>query len=166
MRKIICSISLAFALVLPFQTLAAQALQAPAGTIWEGREHAIRRGTPACEAAYRYVVLVNLRRYAEIGSLFAGEVDYIGPDGRPLHRGADVGALYARLGPVHQDVLQGRIYSLIPIGQRECILEFGTPNPETHEFQLAAVDHFFVGRDGKVTRFLAYFQTAHHPPRG
>jgi len=57
--------------------------------ISEGREAFVNRTTPACKAAFRYVELLTEEKFSELRSLFADQVDYIGPDGKPLSRGDD-----------------------------------------------------------------------------
>lgn len=133
----------------------------PLTLVTKGRESFVHRTTPACEAAARYIELLTAEKFAEVRSLFADEVDYTGPDGKPLSRGDDVGALYARLGPQMKDRMKGKIDSLVPVGANECLMEFSTQvDPAAHRYALSAVDHFVVGPDGKVVRFIPYFQTA------
>jgi SnoaL-like domain len=129
--------------------------------ISEGREAFVNRTTPACRAAFRYVELLTEEKFSELRSLFADEVDYIGPDGKPLSRGEDVGALYARVGPQMNGRTKAKIDSLVPVGANECLMEFRTlVDPAAGLYKLSAVDHFTVAADGKVTRFVPYFQTA------
>ena len=126
-----------------------------------GREAMIRDTTPACHAASRYVAMVNEGKLGGLGSLFADTVDYTGPDGKHRSTRAEVEAMYAGYAKATSNRSLGfELFSLTPVGADECLMEFGITERNTGSFVLAAVEHVFVGRDGKINRFVPYFNSA------
>ena len=117
------------------------------------------RLTPACVAARRYIDLGREHKAADIGTLFAETVDYVGPDGVTHSTGRQVADVYAamsktdwaRLSEVH-------LYRLVPLNQNECFMEFSSGPPSGPI--LYAIDHFIVNGQGKVIWFRPFFQQA------
>jgi hypothetical protein len=115
--------------------------------------------TPACVAAKKYVDLGAQHKVADIGALFAAQVDYIGPDGVARSRGQDVAKLYASMSKTKWAQLSKVVlFRLVPLHQNECFMEFTSGPPEGPV--LYAVDHFIVGPDGKVIWFRPFFEQA------
>ena len=130
-------------------------------SIRAGRETMVHNTTPACRAANRYVAMVNEGRLADLPTLFADVVDYIGPDGQHRSTRAEVAAMYSGYAQATKNKSLGfELFSLTPIGKNECLMEFGISEPKTNRFVLAAIEHIFVAPDGKIDRFVPYFQSA------
>ena len=114
--------------------------------------------TPACRAAHDYTTLGPAK-----SDVFADQVDYIGPDGKAKSSKADILAGYAAAGAKMQQSARAstfRITHLLPIGERECLLEFEQTDASTGEYFLVAIDHFKVNDQGKVIFFRPFVQTA------
>jgi hypothetical protein len=113
--------------------------------------------TPACAAAKKYVDLGAQHKVADIGALFAAQVDYIGPDGVARSHGGDVAKLYASMSKTKWAQLSKVVlFRLVPLHQNECFMEF-TSGPVAGPV-LYAVDHFIVGPEGKVIWFRPFFE--------
>lgn len=118
-----------------------------------------QRLTPACSAAKQYVNLGRDHKVADIGPLFAPEVDYIGPDAKARRTGKEVADVYAamsktdwaRLSEVH-------LYRLVPLNRNECFMEFSSGPPGGPI--LYGVDHFIVNAAGKIIWFRLFFEQA------
>jgi hypothetical protein len=109
----------------------------------------------ACSAPHRYVELINDGKYDSIGSLFADDAVYMGPDGKTRHGSKAIGAFYAGFLPKLKPQLQA---SKFFEQGNECMMELENKNSQTGEFAPAAVDHFTVDSTGKITSFIVYLR--------
>jgi hypothetical protein len=118
--------------------------------------------TPACEAGYRYGELFNAFDAEGLGALFAEDADYTGPDGQTQHGPQQIAARYASvLASYRKTIPEGtpatRVAQIYPQGVDDCLVEFEAWI--SGAYQLFAVDHFIVDRQGKISRFIPYIQT-------
>jgi hypothetical protein len=109
----------------------------------------------ACSTPHQYVKLINDGKYNSIGSLFADDAVYMGPDGKTRHGSRAIGAFYARFLPKLKPEL--RASKFFEQGN-ECMMELENNNSRTGEFTPAAVDHFTVNSTGKITSFIVYLR--------
>jgi len=109
----------------------------------------------ACGAARAYVKVINDGRYDSVGSLFADDAVYMGPDGKTRHGSKDIGAFYSRFLPRLKPQL--RASRFFEQGN-ECMMELENKNSGTGEFMPAAVDHFTVDTAGKISTFVVYLR--------
>ena len=109
----------------------------------------------ACNAPHQYVKLINDGKYDSVGSLFADDAVYMGPDGKTRHGSEDIGAFYSRFLPKLKPHLQAsRFFEQ----GNECMMELENKNNRTGEFAPAAVDHFTVDSAGKISTFIVYLR--------
>jgi hypothetical protein len=109
----------------------------------------------ACSAPREYVKLINDGKYDSVGSLFADNAVYMGPDGKTRQGSKEIGAFYARFLPKLKPHLQGsRFFEQ----GNECMMELENKNSRTGEFTPAAVDHFTIDSAGKISRFIVYLR--------
>jgi hypothetical protein len=111
--------------------------------------------TPACAAAQGYVDRINAGQFGAVADLFADDgLLYHGPG--HYHRGlAAIRDFYeGTIGPQKPQI---RAVDFVGAGE-ECVvaLASNTAMGATRRFMLASVDLFTVGRDGKVTRMIAF----------
>ena len=90
------------------------ALFAPDALLPRGAERNL-----ACKAAERYSDLISNRHYDQIGSIFARDSAYHGPNDDPIRGPEKIGAFY-RIFPGNAKP-RTRIASLIPAGQHDCL---------------------------------------------
>jgi len=109
----------------------------------------------ACSAPHQYVKLINDGKYDSVGSLFADDAVYMGPDGKTRHGSKDIGAFYSRFLPRLNPHLQA---SKFFEQGNECMMELENKNNRTGEFMPAAVDHFTVNSAGKISTFIVYLR--------
>ncbi|MBV8360684.1 MAG: nuclear transport factor 2 family protein [Deltaproteobacteria bacterium] len=109
----------------------------------------------ACGAPHQYVKLINDGKYDSVGSLFADDALYMGPDGKTRHGSRDIGAFYSRFLPKLKPHLQAsRFFEQ----GNECMMELENKTHRTGEFMPAAVDHFTVDSAGKISTFIVYLR--------
>jgi hypothetical protein len=109
----------------------------------------------ACSAPHEYVSLINDGKYDSVGSLFADNAVYMGPDGKTRHGSKAIGAFYSRFLPRLKPQL--RASKFFDQGN-ECMMELETKNDRTGEFTPAAVDHFTIDSSGKIATFIVYLR--------
>lgn len=109
----------------------------------------------ACSAPREYVKLINDGKYDSVGSLFADDAVYMGPDGKTRHGSNDIGAFYSRFLPRLKPRL--RASRFFEQGN-ECMMELENKNSRTGEFAPTAVDHFTVDSAGKISSFIVYLR--------
>jgi SnoaL-like protein len=109
----------------------------------------------ACNTPREYVKLINGGKYDSVGSLFADDAVYMGPDGKTRHGSKDIGAFYSRFLPILKP--QFRASRFFEQGN-ECMMELENKNNRTGEFTPTAVDHFTIDSSGKISRFIVYLR--------
>jgi hypothetical protein len=109
----------------------------------------------ACNAPHQYVKLINDGKYDSVGSLFADDAVYMGPDGKTRHGSKDIGAFYSGFLPRLKPQL--RASKFFEQGN-ECMMELENKSSQTGEFTPTAVDHFTVDSAGKISRFIVYLR--------
>jgi hypothetical protein len=109
----------------------------------------------ACSVPRDYVKLINDGKYDSVGSLFADDAVYMGPDGKTRHGSKDIGAFYSRFLPRLKPQLRGS--GFFEQGN-ECMMELENKNSRTGEFAPTAVDHFTVDSAGKISIFIVYLR--------
>jgi hypothetical protein len=112
-------------------------------------------GGGACSAPHQYVEVINDGKYDSVGSLFADDAVYMGPDGKTRHGSKDIGAFYSRFLPRLKPQL--RASRFFEQGN-ECMMELENKSNRTGEFTPTAVDHFTVDSSGKISRFIVYLR--------
>jgi hypothetical protein len=109
----------------------------------------------ACSAPREYVKVINDGKYDSVGSLFADNAVYMGPDGKTRHGSKDIGAFYSRFLPRLKPQLRGsRFFEQ----GNECMMELENKNSRTGEFAPTAIDHFTVDSAGKISSFIVYLR--------
>jgi hypothetical protein len=114
----------------------------------------------ACEAAERYVDLVNAGRFGDVAGLFAEDALLLDPM-RHTYRGSEqIHSFYeGRIGAMRPEV--------VPVAyvgdDRDCMVELAAKSDVGGErrFALVSVDHFTLEASGKVSRMIAF---ARPPP--
>jgi predicted SnoaL-like aldol condensation-catalyzing enzyme len=109
----------------------------------------------ACSAPHKYVELINSGKYDSVGSLFADDAVYMGPDGKTRDGSKDIGAFYSGFLPRLKPQL--RASKFFEQGN-ECMMELENKNNRTGEFTPTAVDHFTIDSGGKISRFIVYLR--------
>jgi hypothetical protein len=109
----------------------------------------------ACAAPREYVKLINDRKYDLVGSLFADNAVYMGPDGKTRHGSEKIGAFYSGFLPKLKPQL--RASKFFEQGD-ECMMELENKSSRTGEFTPTAVDHFTVDSTGKISSFIVYLR--------
>jgi len=109
----------------------------------------------ACSTPHEYVNLINDGKYSSVGSLFADDAVYMGPDGKTRHGAKDIGAFYAGFLPKLKPQL--RASKFFEQGN-ECMLELENKSGRTGGFAPVAVDHFTIDSNGKISSFIVYLR--------
>jgi hypothetical protein len=109
----------------------------------------------ACSTPHQYVELINDGKYNSVGSLFAEDAVYMGPDGKTRHGSKEIGAFYSGFLPKLKPQLRA---SKFFAQGNECMMELENKSSRTGEFTPAAVDHFTVDSTGKITSFIVYLR--------
>jgi hypothetical protein len=109
----------------------------------------------ACRAPHDYVKLINGGKWDSVGSLFADDAVYMGPDGKTRHGSKAIGAFYSSFLPRLKPQL--RASRFFEQGN-ECMMELENKSTRTGEFMPTAVDHFTVDSAGKISRFVVYLR--------
>ena len=108
-----------------------------------------------CDTPHQYVKLINGGKYDSIGSLFADDAVYMGPDGKTRHGSKDIGAFYAGFLPKLKPEL--RASKFFAHGD-ECMMELENKDRAGGEYGPTAVDHFTIDSAGKISRFIVYLR--------
>jgi len=109
----------------------------------------------SCSTPRQYVELINDGKYNAVGSLFAGDALYMGPDGRTRHGAKEIGAFYSRFLPKLKPQL--RASKFFEQGN-ECMMELENKSSQSGEFSPVAVDHFVIDSAGKISSFTVYLR--------
>jgi hypothetical protein len=109
----------------------------------------------ACSAAREYVKLINDGKYDSVGTLFADDAVYMGPDGRTRHGAKNIGSFYSRFLPRLKPQL--RASKFFEQGN-ECMMELENKDSRTANFMPTAVDHFTFDSFGKISSFIVYLR--------
>lgn len=114
----------------------------------------------ACAAAREYVELVNAGRYANVAALFADDAVILEPM-RATARGiGEIRHFYeSRIGAMRPQVV-----AVAYVGNdRDCMVELAARRElqGRMRYTLVSVDHFTLGKGGKVARMVAFAR----PPR-
>jgi SnoaL-like domain len=109
----------------------------------------------ACATPHQYVQLINEGKYDSVGSLFADDAVYMGPDGKTRHGSKDIGGFYSRFLPRLKPQL--RASKFFEQGN-ECMMELENKTSDTGEFAPTAVDHFTIDSTGKISSFIVYLR--------
>ena len=127
------------------------ALFAPDALVPRGAERNL-----ACKAAERYSDLISNRHYDQIGSIFARDSVYYGPNDDPIRGPEKIGTFYRIfLGNAKPHT---RIASLIPAGPHDCLMELIGISAGYVQLTPGAIDRFTSDDAGKVTRLYIYFR--------
>jgi hypothetical protein len=148
MRKIAILLSAAVMLSIPIAALA-EAAKASASSM-----SATAAASP-CDTPRQYVKLINGGKYDSVGSLFAEDAVYMGPDGKTRRGSKDIGAFYARFLPKFKPEL--RASKFFAHGD-ECMMELENRENPAGEYIPTAVDHFTTDSAGKISRFIVYLR--------
>jgi hypothetical protein len=134
--------------------MAAMALWMSAAYAQNSAQSASAAGN-ACSAPHDYVTLINDGKYDSVGSLFADDAVYMGPDGKTRHGAKAIGTFYSSFLPRLKPQL--RASKFFEQGN-ECMMELENKNDRTGEFTPTAVDHFTINSSGKIARFVVYLR--------
>lgn len=127
------------------------ALFAPDALVPRGAERNL-----ACKAGERYSDLISNRHYDRIGSIFARDSVYYGPNDDPIRGPEKIGTFYRIfLGNAKP---RTRIASLIPAGPHDCVMELIGISAGYVQVTPGAIDRFTTDDAGKVTRLYIYFR--------
>ena len=115
----------------------------------------------ACSAPRKYVKLINDGKYDSVGSLFADNAAYMGPDGELVMARGYRRLLLALLAKTQAPVARVEIFQQ----GNECMMELENKSGQTGEFAPAAVDHFTIDSAGKDLQLhrLSAARGAGHP---
>ena len=111
-----------------------------------------------CDVPKEYIRLINTGQYNAIGSLFADDAVYMGPDGKTRHGAKEIGQFYDAFQKIQKETTgppQIRAASFFAKGKRLCV-GIEVKNRKTGEYRLTAVDRFTINADGKTSRFIVY----------
>jgi hypothetical protein len=108
-----------------------------------------------CDTPRQYVKLINDGKYDSVGSLFAEDAVYMGPDGKTRRGSKDIGAFYAGFLPKLKPEL--RASKFFARGD-ECMMELENKDKPGGEYMPTAVDHFTIDSAGKISQFIVYLR--------
>lgn len=108
-----------------------------------------------CGPPHEYIRLISAGQYDSVGGLFSGDAVYMGPDGKTRHGSKAVGAFYSEFLPKLKPMLMASIYMQ---QGNECMMELENKDSKTGEYMAAAVDHFTVNADGKISKFVVFLR--------
>lgn len=115
---------------------------------------------PACQAARRYVELVNKGDAVAVSALYADDAIILEPMRRTIRGRPQIDEFYATRLAQMRPQLVGVSY----LGNaRECMVELAnrTQIGEEQRYVLVSIDHFILKPDGKVATMVAFAR----PPR-
>jgi hypothetical protein len=110
----------------------------------------------ACRAAKRYVELSDTGQYDKVGTLFADDAIYFGPNEEALRGAAKIGAFYTMFLSHAKPHVQ--MASLVPAGPHDCFIELQGLTAGFLQKTPGAIDRFTTDKSGKVTRLYIYFR--------
>ncbi len=111
---------------------------------------------PACRAARRYVELTDTGQYDKVGTLFADDAIYFGPNEEAMQGAAKIGAFYTIFLSHAKPHVQ--MASLVPAGPHDCFIELQGVTANFLQKTPGAIDRFTTGKSGKVIRLYIYFR--------
>jgi hypothetical protein len=122
--------------------------------------------TKACNTAHTYLEYTKKLDSKSLRTLFADKVNFVGYDGQTVTDPDKVAIGYEegfnRIR--HSDYpSKFELNHLLPFGKNGCLMEFSYFDQKKGKFVLAAVDHFEVDEQGKITHFLPYFASSELP---
>jgi hypothetical protein len=109
----------------------------------------------ACEAARRYVELVNAGKYAEVAALYADDATFLEPMRPNLHGRAQIDEFYTmRIGGMAPQVMAVSYFG----DDRECMVELALHTAIAGEprWVLVSLDHFILNPDGRIQSMIAF----------
>lgn len=115
---------------------------------------------PACEAARRYVELVNAGDFAPVAALYADDAFVLEPMRRTIRGREQIDAFYKeRIGSMRPQVVAVSYLG----NERECMVELANRSDMggQQRYALVSIDHFIVNPGGKVASMVAFAR----PPR-
>jgi hypothetical protein len=98
----------------------------------------------------------NAGHYDQIGTLFANDAIYFGPNEKPLQGATKIGKFYEVF--LSHAKPRVRMASLVPAGPRDCFIELQGTTANFVQKTPGAIDHFTTDDAGKVTRLYIYFR--------
>jgi hypothetical protein len=110
----------------------------------------------ACRAARRYVELTDSGQYDKVGTLFADDAIYFGPNEEAMQGAAKIGAFYTIFLSHAKPHVQ--MASLVPAGPHDCFIELQGMTANFLQKTPGAIDRFTTDKSGKVTRLYIYFR--------
>jgi hypothetical protein len=111
---------------------------------------------PACRAAKRYVELTDTGQYDKVGTLFADDAIYFGPNEEAMQGATKIGAFYTIFLSHAKPHVQ--MASLVPAGPHDCFIELQGLTAGFLQKTPGAIDRFTADNSGKVTRLYIYFR--------
>lgn len=111
---------------------------------------------PACRAARRYVELSDTGQYDKIGTLFADNAIYFGPNEEAMLGAGKIGAFYTVFLSHAKPHVQ--VASLVPAGPHDCFIELQGTTANFVQKTPGAIDRFTTDETGKVSRLYIYFR--------
>jgi hypothetical protein len=122
--------------------------------------------TKACNTAHTYLEYTKKLDSKALRTLFADKVDFVGYDGQTVTDPDKVAAGYEEgFTRIRNSDYPSKfeLNHLLPFDKNGCLMEFSYFDQKKNKFVLAAVDHFEVDEQGKITRFLPYFASSELP---
>ncbi len=110
----------------------------------------------ACRAAQRYVELSDTGQYDKVGTLFADDATYFGPNEEVMQGGAKIGAFYAVFLANAKPNVQ--MASMVPAGPHDCFIELQGTSANHVQKTPGAIDRFTTNDAGKVSRLYIWFR--------
>lgn len=115
---------------------------------------------PACDAARRYVELVNSGDAAAVSALYADDAFILEPMRRTIRGRMEIDEFYAtRLAQMRPQLIAVSFLG----NESECMVELAnrTEIGGRQRHVLVSIDHFILGANGKVANMVAFVR----PPR-
>jgi len=131
-------------------TVLAQAQESPPSAV-----HKASGAMAACDVSREYVKLINAGQYASVGGLFADDAVYMGPDGKTRHGSKAIGEFYKQLlGNLRPQLRAASFFEQ----NHDCVMELENRSKKSGKYALAAVDHFTIDPQGKISRFIVFLR--------
>jgi hypothetical protein len=159
MRYRVCPVALAATAVLACN------IASSAQTVQDGPDGRFAAGAlrptggdsnPACRAAARYVELSDTGQYDKVGTLFATNATYFGPNDEVMEGAAKIGAFYTVFLSNAKPHVQ--MASMVPAGPHDCFIELQGTTANYLQKTPGAIDRFTTDETGKVSRLYIYFR--------
>jgi SnoaL-like domain len=108
----------------------------------------------ACQIAKRYVDLINGRSFAEITDLFENDAVVLDQIGKNVRGHDEINAYFTALGQMPPQMIAVAYTG----NDVDCMVEIATQMKIQGQprYVLTSVDHFTLGKSGKVTRLVAF----------